>query len=335
MQQALSTPLPEHYLRLRSDNIDEACETITRAYDAHVLTPIGSQHNRQISLYHADLQSLSLSIVDYQSDVSVEVGRLSGTYVLMPVRGHLEVQCAAGHYHCRPGDAVVLNTGTELRKILRHNYKQLVLKFDAAALAAQLRQLGVALAEPLRFQAPLRGGGRAGASWWRALHYVLEELRHSDPAASPPLVTEPLERLLMQNLLRNQPHNHSRALCDPAAQQPTPWYVRRAEQYLQANAGHCLSLASLARCIGVSQRSLQYGFNKSHGVSPMQYLKRLRLRRARQALLAGRPGDSVTPVAMACGFRQLGRFSRQYKECFGESPSQTLRRCGDDGAGIK
>jgi len=51
----------------------------------------------------------------------------------------------------------------------------------------------------------------------------------------------------------------------------------------------------------------------------------LRLSHAREALLAAdRKLTTVTKVAAAFGFGELGRFSVEYRKAFGESPSQTL-----------
>ena len=59
---------------------------------------------------------------------------------------------------------------------------------------------------------------------------------------------------------------------------------------------------------------------------PMQYLKDLRLEQVRTKLVRGDIHTSVTTAAMACGFKQLGWFANQYKEKYGETPSETLRR---------
>jgi transcriptional regulator GlxA family with amidase domain len=63
------------------------------------------------------------------------------------------------------------------------------------------------------------------------------------------------------------------------------------------------------------------------GIAPMAYLARLRLHRVRQALLTAtnRP-TTVSAAALDWGFWHFGEFSRAYKECFGELPSETLRR---------
>ena len=50
----------------------------------------------------------------------------------------------------------------------------------------------------------------------------------------------------------------------------------------------------------------------------------MRLSRARQQLLVPNDATSVTSVAVAHGFSQLGRFAAQYRQQFGELPSETL-----------
>jgi AraC-like DNA-binding protein len=57
----------------------------------------------------------------------------------------------------------------------------------------------------------------------------------------------------------------------------------------------------------------------------MRLLHEVRLRRAHEDLLQAPPGTRVTDVALRWGLGHLGRFSRDYLEAFGESPSETLR----------
>jgi transcriptional regulator GlxA family with amidase domain len=81
----------------------------------------------------------------------------------------------------------------------------------------------------------------------------------------------------------------------------------------------------------VSERTLEYAFKEVMGLTPMTYLVRLRLHRVRQALLAGTQGSTtVSAEALNWGFWHFGEFSRAYKACFGELPSDTLRRKPDE-----
>ena len=107
--------------------------------------------------------------------------------------------------------------------------------------------------------------------------------------------------------------------------------VKIAEDYSLANAGDPLYVTDLCRAAAVSERSLEYAFKNILGLTPVAYLTKLRLHRARQALLAGTHGSTtVSAEALNWGFWHFGDFSRAYKECFGELPSDTLRRKPDE-----
>jgi AraC-like DNA-binding protein len=103
--------------------------------------------------------------------------------------------------------------------------------------------------------------------------------------------------------------------------------VRAAEEYALSQAGEPISVTDLCRATGVSERTLEYAFHDVMGLAPMAYLIRLRLHRVRQGLLAGTQGSTtVSTEALNWGFWHFGDFSRAYKACFGELPSDTLRR---------
>ena len=88
-----------------------------------------------------------------------------------------------------------------------------------------------------------------------------------------------------------------------------------------------LYVTDLCKVAAVSERTLEYAFKEIMGLTPVTYLARLRLHRVRQALMAATPGSTtVTTEALNWGFWHFGEFSRAYKECFGERPSETLRR---------
>jgi AraC-like DNA-binding protein len=321
-------PLPDHYLRFRSDDLNEANALISIAYDRHALAPLSKQDNPGISLHHAPLNSVSLSIIEYGADVSVEVERSTGLYVLMPLRGSLEVNCEGKNLLCKPGSGVIVRNGVGFNKLLRGNYAQLVVRFDGAALEEKLAALHPSgKARPISFDATtlLDCNTRKGASWMRTVQYVVDELRNADPDCPQQLIASPLEQLLIQTLYRSQANGL--LLADESGQAARPWYVRKAQQYIQDNFTDELGIEALAELTGVSVRSLQYGFKNSIGMTPVQYLKQLRLQQAREKLLCYTGYDSgVTDIALQCGFRQLGRFAKSYKNAFGESPSDTLRR---------
>jgi len=103
--------------------------------------------------------------------------------------------------------------------------------------------------------------------------------------------------------------------------------VKRAEDYALSHKNDPVYVGDLCRAAAVSERALEYAFKSVMGLTPMAYLIRLRLHRVRKALLAETRGSTtVSAVALDWGFWHFDDFSRAYKGCFGERPSDTLRR---------
>lgn len=103
--------------------------------------------------------------------------------------------------------------------------------------------------------------------------------------------------------------------------------VRAAERYALAHTDDRLYVTDLCRAAGVSERTLEYAFRSVMGLRPTAYLSRIRLHRVHQALMMARPGSTtVTAEALNWGFWHFGEFSKAYKECFDELPSDTLKR---------
>jgi transcriptional regulator GlxA family with amidase domain len=96
-------------------------------------------------------------------------------------------------------------------------------------------------------------------------------------------------------------------------------------QHLQTHWDRPLVIADVARQCGVSLRNVQKHF-ASRGITAPEYLKRIRLVRAYDMLAEAGPRTTVTKVCAKCRFGNLGHFARDYRNEFGELPSDTLLR---------
>ncbi len=66
-------------------------------------------------------------------------------------------------------------------------------------------------------------------------------------------------------------------------------------------------------------------------MGPIRYLSLRRMHLVRRGLLRADPSmATVTRLATDHGFWELGRFSVAYRNLFGESPSESLRRPPED-----
>lgn len=119
-------------------------------------------------------------------------------------------------------------------------------------------------------------------------------------------------------------------LADPGAQ-PRERLTRRREQqvvdatccYMMAHLDHPPTLTEIEAQVGVSARTLQLAFAARLETSPTEWFKRQRLQVALH-LLGTRQVSTVTEVALACGFQNLGRFAGEFRAQFGLSPNALI-----------
>jgi AraC-like DNA-binding protein len=126
-------------------------------------------------------------------------------------------------------------------------------------------------------------------------------------------------------LLESVNHNYSEFLHNQVAA-PAPRQVRRAEEFIHANARQSIQLNDIAAAANVSSRSLQMAFKQFRNMSPMTYLRKVRLQGVHSELLSCTPETKIAEVAYGWGFAHMGLFAAQFREMFNETPSATLRR---------
>lgn len=205
---------------------------------------------------------------------------------------------------------------------------EVILRIDDDLLHQHLESLlGHPVKAPLHFSLGMPLDSGPGSSWRAAIDLLITELGRAGGLLKFPLVSSQLESLILTGLLTAQPHNYTTALLLDTGPAP-PRAIRRALDYIEAESDRAITTARLAAQVGISARALQRGFQEHVGCSPMDYLRDVRLKRAKDLLSEADASAeiTVTEVALECGFMHLGRFSVEYRRRFGESPSETLRR---------
>jgi AraC family ethanolamine operon transcriptional activator len=145
------------------------------------------------------------------------------------------------------------------------------------------------------------------------------------PRQQPGEVARLLESELLELTIAALTSAEDRARSEPGWRRQRA--VKRALEYLDGDPQPPPTIPQLCRVAGVSERTLEYGFRERLGVTPVRYIKVLRLNRARSELNQASPRcETVASVALRHGFIELGRFACEYRQLFGERPSETLRR---------
>ncbi len=143
---------------------------------------------------------------------------------------------------------------------------------------------------------------------------------------------KPGRRLLLEEL-RDQTAEHLVAALAsyqlPAADR-TPDRRRRqildrARDHIAAFPDRALTVRELCRVTGASQNTLHQAFSETFGVGTKAYLKARRLNGVHRDLRRTAPRrGAVSDAANRWGFWHLGQFAADYRELFGQRPSDTL-----------
>jgi AraC-like DNA-binding protein len=123
-----------------------------------------------------------------------------------------------------------------------------------------------------------------------------------------------LQEMVYRVLQREQ----SARLLHMAAQQATGNPVAAALSYVAAHLAEPLTVATLAKQVSLSTSAFSQLFRQVTGRSPYQFVKEMRLNRARELLLQGRLG--VVDVSRAVGYTSASHFIKEFRGRFGTTP---------------
>lgn len=165
----------------------------------------------------------------------------------------------------------------------------------------------------------------ANTYFTRVIEYVRDVAGRVLNGTSPVLAGE-IRRHVAAAVLATFP-NTARFDVDVADRRDgTPQHLRRAIAFVDDNAARDISLVDIAAAAAVTPRALQYLFRRHRDVTPLEYLRRVRLHHAHVELASADPtAVTVGEVARRWGFGHAGRFAAFHRESYGESPIRTLR----------
>lgn len=327
LQVERSNALMSHVL-FRVFDLDEARERVAKVFSPHDLRVLAVGDALDTRMCHVPLGKVSLNRLDYGATVNVDPGPIRDAFlVLMPLAGVSDVTCGKESIRLNPHRAAVVTPTLGRRMRMNHGCDQIIVRIDRAWLERSCAShLGHDLVRPIEFKLQMDMNSGEAESWRLLIETLVSASRSGPGMLGSPIVRAHTEQLVIDTLLFCQSHNHSDDLRHPPLL-IAPRCVKRAEEYIHANADRPISIVELAEYAGASTRALYAGFQNSGKVSPMAFLKIVRLERVRDELMSGcDKGGTVTSIATRWGFGHLGRFAADYKRRFGESPSQTHRR---------
>lgn len=307
-----------------SRDLDDASARLSDVYNTNRLRLAGSGQDFRMRLRTAQVGRLGVATLSFGAEVDIDqAGDRPFVLVTTQVRGFSRVATGGRAAEGGSGFVVVDSAGQPVSKRFSGDSERCNVRIDQAVVDAKCAALlGRPLERSLSFSPFGANNGVVQRRWIGLLQMLLG---YADSAGPAEPIVHHLEEVVLLHLLLEHEHIYSDALRQ-GRDGLAPRHVRRAEDYMRSHAGAALTLEQIGEAVGCSVRTLSDGFRQARGMTPMNFLRQIRLDGARHDLCQGPAPGGVSDVALRWGFAHLGRFAEAYRRRFGESPSATLRQ---------
>ena len=102
------------------------------------------------------------------------------------------------------------------------------------------------------------------------------------------------------------------------------WQVRRLQTYVDAHLGESIQVSDLSSIARRSTAHFCRAFKRTFGQTPHAYLTARRLHRAKSLMLES--DESLSVIALLCGFTDQAHLSKLFRQHTGETPGAWRRR---------
>ncbi len=324
------SPLLQDHPVFASRDIEHARAQVARVFCTHDLRQVDAGQRLDCRMHRVGVGALSLNYLCYGADVDITPGLLNDFYLVqIPLSGRADIRYGRQQVHSDAATAVILSPHQGVAMRWQADCAQILLHIPRALMEQRAADDPEQPHASLDYQLALPQRSGPAAPWCQM---VLDLARNIDANGAAwlrhPAATAALQDVLLRGLIGLQPHSQNAQQRGTAPAPALPRHVRRAQEFIEAQADQAITLVDIARAACVSERALQEGFQRHLGTTPHALLRDVRLDRVHAQLRAAANGGqpvALHDVAHRHGFFHLGRFSAYYKARFGETPSVTLQ----------
>ncbi|KUH92667.1 AraC family transcriptional regulator [Mycobacterium sp. IS-3022] len=258
------------------------------------------------------------------ADAHASTDPLNKVLVIWPSSGRMNRECGPESAEVAAGEVAVMSQPDTPHRACVHDVRMTSVLLEPSTLASVATGL-TANEDALHFTSLQPVDAAATRLWKSTVTYVKDVILRDDVMATP-LVLGHAARLLAAVTMSTFPNTFAAAPTTHDRTDHQPVLLRRAMEFMDSNVSNDIALNDIARAVHVTPRAVQYMFRRHLEMTPLQYLRRLRLHYAHQELQAAdRSRTTVTEIAARWGFAHTGRFAVSYREAYGCSPHTTLR----------
>jgi len=321
--------LLKHSIHASTHSIDTANQCLNQIIGPHELVDLSHEEPLNFSFKGEQMGGIIIGDLIYGKDVVFKTQHQQDMHfycISRPKIGKPVFRQEHGIFEASPGNAAIVSPFDKFEIEIERDCVQSFISISKPLLENTLSDLiQRPLDAPIEFNHIMSVQNERVNAWWNLLEYfgsygrrdmnfecLMNEIKHD------------FEKILVKSLLLSQPHNYSQLLADNHHNNPE--FLQLALQYIHNNIQYNISSEDLERISGVSKQKLSKAFRDRMKVSFNSYIRHYRLKCIYQELSLAQDKKNITSIAMKWGVNHLGRFSIEYKQQFGESPSDTIRK---------
>lgn len=274
------------------------------------------------TLIHKRFGALSLSEIMYGGKVLVKSPGLSQNYHLQIVKeGACTVKYDKEELVLTPGAATLINPTQAVTLNYTPDCVKLILKLPSVLFRrCSNENYGYTPIDGIGFDRRIVKLD-LDATFTRLIDLVYAEADYTETENHP--ASSPMALLVATKALEIFPNN-IKIIDIPSEDRE---FFEIIDRIIEKNIRKDISADDLAIACNMSLRTLYSRFSKTIKTTPSNYIKKCKLQRVYGHIQSElRSVRNVTEVALQYGFAHLGRFASDYRELFGEYPSETIRK---------
>ena len=265
----------ERFPFVPSRDVEAVSDAIESIYARPLLVPARGVEGFNATINVCNLNNVGLAYGAFGGGVGFDFPASGFFSQLFPIRGKGEIVCGQATATLSPGSSAIVSADWAHKANYSADYEHLILRISAHALTKKLTAMtGATINELLRMDSPQSSRHPAARMLQQCVPLFIEMLSDAGPPSSGWTIAQ-TEQVLMTLFLCGHRHNYSH-LVEREAPDAALRQVRRAEEYIEANAQQAVTLEELAEVTGASAFSLFRGFRKHRGYSPLEFLAQVR-----------------------------------------------------------
>ncbi|MFK4751655.1 AraC family transcriptional regulator [Oceanobacter antarcticus] len=239
-------------------------------------------------------------------------------FLLLVMSGSCDYHTLTGQQQLTPGAVLLLNPGDKLPVCYQADCHVTTLSIPQQELLNAAVVMGCAHSSmEIDFLLP-----ETGAVLPEALYHIIRSMWASATRPITETTRQCYEQLLYDALMNSFTTRVVQPGLAQVSKHPQIEQVRhRVIQHITED----FDVREIAAACKVSVKTLYNLFNRELGITPSVFIRNCKLEAA-YANIQQHPEHNITHIATRYGFTNLSRFSAYYRERYGESPSDTLRK---------